>query len=96
MKFIRYAKYTGEPADAIDLEELVKRLGDSSCKAASNRNSTASPRLETERSMDPLREASSAALQEGDLLPKTPCPTSSAKCSMIQRREQPGRKGSPR
>jgi len=28
MKFIRYAKYTGEPADAIDLEELVKRLGD--------------------------------------------------------------------
>ncbi len=27
MKFVRYGKYTGEPADAIDLEELVKRLG---------------------------------------------------------------------
>ncbi len=28
MKFIRYGKYVGEPADAIDLEELIKRLGD--------------------------------------------------------------------
>ena len=24
MKFIKYGKYVGEPADAIDLEELVK------------------------------------------------------------------------
>ena len=28
MKFIRYGKYVGEPADAVDLEELIKRLGD--------------------------------------------------------------------
>ena len=28
MKYIRYSKYTGEPADAVDLEELIKRLGD--------------------------------------------------------------------
>ena len=28
MKFITYGKYIGEPADAIDLEELIKRLGD--------------------------------------------------------------------
>ena len=28
MKFIRYGKYTGELADAVDLEELDKRLGD--------------------------------------------------------------------
>jgi len=27
MKFIRYGKYVGEPADAVDLEELIKRLG---------------------------------------------------------------------
>ena len=27
MRFIRYGKYVGEPADAVDLEELVKRLG---------------------------------------------------------------------
>src|SRR5438034_7256064 len=25
MKFIRYGKYVGEPADAVDLEELIKR-----------------------------------------------------------------------
>ncbi len=28
MKYIRYTKYTGEPADAVDLEELVQRLSD--------------------------------------------------------------------
>ena len=28
MKVIRYGKYVGEPADAVDLEELVKRMGD--------------------------------------------------------------------
>ena len=28
MKFIKYGKYVGEPADAVDLEELIKRLGD--------------------------------------------------------------------
>jgi hypothetical protein len=28
VKFIKYAKYTGEPADEVDLDELMKRLGD--------------------------------------------------------------------
>ncbi len=28
MKVVKYGKYTGEPADAVDLDELVKRLGD--------------------------------------------------------------------
>ena len=27
-KYIRYTKYTGEPADGVDLQELVKRLSD--------------------------------------------------------------------
>ena len=44
MRFIRYGKYTGEPADAIDLEQLVNRLGNFFCKAALNRNSTVSLR----------------------------------------------------
>ena len=38
MKVVKYGKYTGEPADVVDLDELMKRLGDSSCKAASNRS----------------------------------------------------------
>ena len=28
MKYIRYSRYTGEPASEVDLQELVKRLGD--------------------------------------------------------------------
>ena len=28
MKIIKYGKYTGEPADAVDLDELMKRMGD--------------------------------------------------------------------
>jgi len=28
MKVVKYGKYTGEPADAVDLDELLKRLGD--------------------------------------------------------------------
>ena len=28
MKVIKYGKYTGEPADVVDLDELMKRLGD--------------------------------------------------------------------
>jgi hypothetical protein len=28
MKIVKYRKYTGEPADEIDLDELMKRLGD--------------------------------------------------------------------
>ena len=28
MKYIRYTKYTGEPGDGVDLQELVKRLSD--------------------------------------------------------------------
>ena len=27
MKITKFSKYVGEPAEAIDLEELVKRLG---------------------------------------------------------------------
>ena len=27
MKYIRYSKYTGEPADAVDLEELIEAPG---------------------------------------------------------------------
>ncbi len=44
MKFIRYGKYIGEAADAVDLEELSSGSAIFSSKAASSRNTTASTR----------------------------------------------------
>src|SRR5882724_10597167 len=70
MKFIRYAKYTGEPADAIDLEELVKRLGDFFLQSGFESQFYGVSQMDPERSMEALREAILRALQEGDLLPE--------------------------
>src|SRR6267142_7105020 len=70
MKFIRYAKYTGEPADAIGLEELVKRLGDFFLQSGFESQFYGVSQMETERSMEALREAILRALQEGDRLPE--------------------------
>src|SRR6266481_4336711 len=70
MKFIRYAKYTGEPADAIDLEELVKRLGDFFLQSGFESQYYGVSEMDPEKSMEALREAILRALQEGDLLPE--------------------------
>src|SRR2546428_1173828 len=69
MKFIRYGKYTGEPADAIDLEELIKRLGDFFLQSGFESQFYGVSQMDPERSMEALREAILRALQEGDLLP---------------------------
>ena len=69
MKFIRYAKYTGEPADAIDLEELIKRLGDFFLQSGFESQFYGVSQMDPEHSMEALREAILRALQEGDLLP---------------------------
>src|SRR6266699_3507714 len=70
MKFIRYGKYTGEPADAIDLEELVKRLGNFFLQSGFESQFYGVSQMDPERSMEALREAILRALQEGDLLPE--------------------------
>ncbi len=70
MKFIRYGKYTGEPADAIDLEELIKRLGDFFLQSGFESQFYGVSQMDPERSMEALREAILRALQEGDLLPE--------------------------
>jgi Ca-activated chloride channel family protein len=69
MKFIKYGKYVGEPADAIDLEELVKRLGDFFLQSGFESQYYGVNEMDPERSMDALKEAILRALQEGDLLP---------------------------
>ncbi len=70
MKVVKYGKHTGEPADAVDLDELVKRLGDFFLQSGFESQYYGLFEFENERSMEALREAILRALQEGDLLPE--------------------------
>src|SRR5215472_12321023 len=70
MKFIKYVKYVGEPADAIDLEELVKRMGDFFLQSGFESQFYGISQMESEQSMEALREAILRALQDGDLIPE--------------------------
>src|SRR5256885_9790594 len=67
MKFTKFSKYTGEPADAIDLEELVKKLGDFFLQSGFESQFYGMDQFDPERSMEALREAILRALQKGDL-----------------------------
>jgi Ca-activated chloride channel family protein len=69
MKFIRYGKYVGEAADAVDLEELVKRLGDFFLQSGFESQYYGVNEMDPDRSMEALREAILRALQQGDILP---------------------------
>ncbi|MEQ1352681.1 MAG: VWA domain-containing protein [Candidatus Acidiferrum sp.] len=70
MKVIRYGKYVGEPADAVDLEELVKRMGDFFLQSGFESQFYGVSEMDSPRSMEALKEAILRALQEGDLLPE--------------------------
>jgi Ca-activated chloride channel family protein len=70
VKFIRYGKYTGEPADGVDLEELVRRLGDFFLQSGFESQFYGSNEMDSEKTMEALRDAILRSLQEGDLLPQ--------------------------
>jgi Ca-activated chloride channel family protein len=70
MKFVRYGKYIGEPADAVDLEDLVRRLGDFFLQSGFESQFYGVSEVDPEKSMEALREAILKALQQGDLLPQ--------------------------
>ena len=70
MKIVRYGKYVGEPADAVDLKELVRRLGDFFLQSGFESQYYGLSEMDPERSMQALREAILRALQEGNLLPE--------------------------
>ena len=69
MKLVKFGKYIGEPADAVDLEELVKRLGNFFLQSGFESQFYGVSQMDSERSIEALREAILRALQEGDLLP---------------------------
>jgi Ca-activated chloride channel family protein len=68
-KFIRYTKYTGEPADGVDLQELVKRLSDFFLQSGYESQFYGMSEMDPEKSMEALREAIRRALEEGDMMP---------------------------
>src|SRR6266849_509038 len=67
MKIIKYGKYTGEPADAVDLDELMKRLGDFLLQSGFESQYYGLSEFDAARSIEALRVAILRALQEGDL-----------------------------
>ena len=70
MRVVKYGKYTGEPADAVDLDELLKRLGDFLLQSGFESQYYGLSEFDAAHSMDALREAILRAIQEGDLIPE--------------------------
>src|ERR1700690_29675 len=70
MKVIKYGKYTGELADAVDLDELMKRLGDFFLQSGFEQQYYGLSEFDSSQSMEALRDAILRALQEGDLFPE--------------------------
>jgi Ca-activated chloride channel family protein len=70
LKYIRYSRFTGEPADAVDLEELIKRLGDFFLQSGFESQYYGVSEMDPEQTMEALRQAILRALEEGDLLPE--------------------------
>jgi len=68
-KYIRYTKYTGEPADGVDLQELIKRLSDFFLQSGYESQFYGLSEMDPEKSMEALRQAIQRALEQGDLLP---------------------------
>src|SRR4029079_16246066 len=70
MKNLLYTRYTGEPADEVDLQELVKKLGDFLLQSGFESQMYGISEMDSEKTMEALREESLRALQEGDLRPE--------------------------
>ena len=70
MKFVRYTKYTGETADEMDLQDLIQRLGDFFLQSGFDSSYYGISEMDSEKTMEALRQAILRALAEGDLLPE--------------------------
>ncbi len=70
MKYTRYSRYTGEPWDSVDLEELVNRVSDFLLQSGFESQWYGFQEMDAERSMEQLRQAILRALETSDLLPE--------------------------
>jgi Ca-activated chloride channel family protein len=69
MKYTRYSRYTGEAADEVNLDDLMGRLSDFLLQSGFESQAYGIYEMDSERTMEQLREAILRALEEGDLLP---------------------------
>jgi Ca-activated chloride channel family protein len=69
MKYIRYKKYIGEPADEVDLEALIQKLSDFFLQSGYESQFYDVNEFDPDRSMEALRQAIEQALLDGDLIP---------------------------
>jgi Ca-activated chloride channel family protein len=69
MKYIRYKKYIGEPADEVDLETLIQKLSDFFLQSGYESQFYDVNEFDPDRSMEALRQAIEQALLDGDLIP---------------------------
>ena len=70
MKRTRYSKYEGEPADAVDLEDLISQLSDYLLQSGFESQYSRWGEFDPERSMESLKQAILQALEDGELLPQ--------------------------
>lgn len=70
MKYTKYSKYTGEPADDVDLNELVNKLSDFLLQSGYDSQFYGISEMDPQKTMEQLRQAILRALEEGDLLPE--------------------------
>jgi Ca-activated chloride channel family protein len=70
MKFVRYSQFTGDAADEMDLQDLLKRLGDFFLQSGFDSPYYQISEMDNEQTMEALRQAILRALAEGDLLPE--------------------------
>src|SRR5499425_1902966 len=70
MKVVKYGKYVGEPADVVDLDELLKCLGYFLLQSGFESQYYGLSEFDAAHSMEALREAILRAIQEGDLIPE--------------------------
>ncbi len=70
MKYIRYSKYVGEPAEGVDVAELMSRLSDFLLYSGFPSHYHGIYEMDPDRSLESLRQAILRAIEEGDLLPE--------------------------
>ncbi len=70
MKYTKYSKYTGEPADDVDLDELVNKLSDFFLQSGYDSQFYGISEMDPQKTMEQLRQAILRALEEGGLLPE--------------------------
>jgi Ca-activated chloride channel family protein len=69
MRFIKYSKYTGQEAEAIDLEDLLQALSDFFLQSGFQSQFSDSGEADPQHSMEQLKEAIRQALERGAGLP---------------------------